>query len=399
MKALIILSISLVLLSPLTCGQIIADHTHTDIDEINEVHVSTACNVFRVYYGHTSHGSQIVTGMEVMESRFGDPWQFSSSGSGGELSLVEQYGDLGHNGDLAWEQTTRAQLNSPDNDRNVIIWSWCGGCSDNSAAGIDTYLNAMNQLEIDFPQVSFIYMTGHLDGSGSDGNLNQRNEQIRNFCRANNKLLFDFADIESFDPDGNEFMSRFADDECNYTGGNWADEWCRDHPVSDMCLDCDCSHSKPLNCNLKARAFWWLLAEMAENHDPGLPTPTPVPPDLGVAIDMPGHLFRSGDVCYCNVTVTNVGTTSLVDHPLFVILVVYDLLFWAPAFNDYDDYLDMYPEFHAGDTVVEVLPSFTWPPVGTAIETGCYFIAALTDPNVTTLIGNADIWEFGWLDY
>ena len=36
----------------------------------------------------------------------------------------------------------------------------------------------------------------------ASGNVNQRNEQIRNYARNNNKILFDFADIESFDPDG-----------------------------------------------------------------------------------------------------------------------------------------------------------------------------------------------------
>ena len=60
----------------------------------------------------------------------------------------------------------------------------------------------MNQLETDYPDVKFVYMTGHLVGSGQQGNLNQRNEQIRAYARANNKILYDFADIESFDPDG-----------------------------------------------------------------------------------------------------------------------------------------------------------------------------------------------------
>ena len=35
-----------------------------------------------------------------------------------------------------------------------------------SEADISTYLNLMNYLEHDFPDVKFVYMTGHLDGSG-----------------------------------------------------------------------------------------------------------------------------------------------------------------------------------------------------------------------------------------
>ena len=45
-------------------------------------------------------------------------------------------------------------------------------------------------------------MTGHLDGGGTAGNLNVRNNQIRNYCIANDKILFDFADIESYKPNG-----------------------------------------------------------------------------------------------------------------------------------------------------------------------------------------------------
>jgi len=121
----------------------------------------------------------------------------------------------------------------------------------------------MNQLETDYPGVTFVYMTGHLDGTGVAGNLHVRNNQIRDYCIANNKVLFDFADIESYDPDGNYYLDRGADDNCNYDGGNWAIEWCAAHPGNSLCDWCDCAHSQPLNCNLKARAFWWMLARLA----------------------------------------------------------------------------------------------------------------------------------------
>jgi hypothetical protein len=152
------------------------------------------------------------------------------------------------------------------------MWSWCGGVSDNTPEGINTYLNAMNTLETDYPDVSFIYMTGHLD-IWSWANLKARNQQIRDYCIANNKILFDFADIESYNPDGSFF--EYATDNCDYYNGpggsyegNWADEWCAANPGSDFCWDCYCAHSKSLNCNLKGRAFWWMMAEMA-GWDPG----------------------------------------------------------------------------------------------------------------------------------
>ncbi len=175
--------------------------------------------------------------------------------------------DLGHNGSLGWKDATIHMLNLENNDRNVVMWSWCGGVSDNSESGINTYLNAMNDLENQYKDVTFIYMTGHLDGTNIDGNLHKRNEQIRDYCKENKKVLFDFADIESYDPDGNYFLDRGANDGCYYNGGNWADEWINANQGSELANSAQscgsCAHSKRLNCILKGRAFWWMMARIA----------------------------------------------------------------------------------------------------------------------------------------
>jgi hypothetical protein len=111
----------------------------------------------------------------------------------------------------------------------------------------------MNQLEADFPLVTFVYMTGHLDGSGEDGALRVNNRQIRTWCAAHGKLLFDFEDIESWDPDGNYYP-----DETDACG--WCTAWCGEN----TCGTCgDCAHSHCFNCERKGRAAWWLLARIA----------------------------------------------------------------------------------------------------------------------------------------
>ena len=246
---------------------IVANHQCIHRNDIPVAWIEAAKTDLRIWYGHTSHGSQITTGMNNLHGHVGDLFAYNYTGASGQLSYQEVSGDLGGNGSLGWEVQTRQQLNNPANDRNVVMWSWCGGVSDNTVLGINIYLNAMNQLELDFPNVQFVYMTGHRD-IWADANLKARNQQIRDYCVANNKILFDFADIESYDPSGTYY--EFANDDCGYYQGagwgylgNWATEFCGENPGSEYCWDCYCAHSEAANCNMKGVAFWWMLAKMA----------------------------------------------------------------------------------------------------------------------------------------
>jgi len=231
-------------------GAIIADHNAAvDFENIPEAVIRQVRSNYYVYYGHTSHGRQIMVGLQMHN----DEDTLYTYGSAGSLPFRD-YGsdDLGHNGDTSWVTTTRYELDN-HSEYNVVMWSWCGGVSDNTEAGINIYLNAMNQLELDYPDVTFIYMTGHLDGTGPTGNLYIRNQQIRDYCTTNGKILFDFADIESYDPDGTYYPNESD-------GCAWCTTWC----LSYDCPSCaDCPHSHCFNCYQKGKVFWWMMSRVS----------------------------------------------------------------------------------------------------------------------------------------
>jgi hypothetical protein len=139
-----------------------------------------------------------------------------------------------------------------------------------SSSEVSTYLNQMNAFEQAHPGMRFIYMTGHADTSGSSGNLNQRNNQIRTYCRNNNKILYDFGDIGDYDPSGNSYLNSgngINDDECLYDGGDWCADWIDSNPSSIYSQVAgevgECAHSSGLNCAQKGGAFWWMMARLA----------------------------------------------------------------------------------------------------------------------------------------
>jgi len=252
----------------------IIDHRYTDISQIPEEWINNAKADLHIAYGHTSHGSQLITGMNGLDAFMGGTglYAWNDGPLAGALDIDDYFvaGDLGNPDRTTWAQRTRDYLDNPANsDVNVIIWSWCGQ-ADTSVENIELYLSLMTGLETDYLNVKFVYMTGHLNGGGLTGNLHLRNEQIRTYCRDNNKILYDFADIETYDPDGTYFGDKIPNDECYYDtdnngtrDGNWAIEWQDLHVEGVDWYNCSPAHTQPLNGNLKAYAAWWLWARIA----------------------------------------------------------------------------------------------------------------------------------------
>ena len=275
------IALGLVWASPAFGQALIIDHNTDDIWQIPDAAIEQAKATLHIAYGHTSHGSQLISGMgtsggqqldQFMTNNGGTPdmYLWNSGGTGGALDLRDTpfvgASDLGNPDRYAWEQATRNYLTDHP-DCNVIIWSWCGQAN-TTIENIDIYLDLMEGLIADYQDVHFVFMTGHLAGTGEFGQLNLANQHIRDHCIANERILYDFADIESYDPDElMHYMPMNANDNCDYDTGsgsaNWALDWQATHIEGVDWWPSGAAHSQHLNGNLKGYAAWWLWAALA----------------------------------------------------------------------------------------------------------------------------------------
>jgi hypothetical protein len=240
------------------------DHTCTDLAQIPDQWLDSA-KTLKVHYAHTSHGSQINTGLDRIESA--DPvysvavTEMSLPAETGALCIFDGQETVSYiTPDLYWQtaegmDSTRAVLSDNPSIR-VSLWAWCTQLDGYSAEEVQAYLDSISVLETEFPGVKFVYMTGNAQMDGDAGyNRHLRNQQIRDYCKANGKTLFDFADLDCwwFNTSSNAWeYSNYA-----YHDTIWV-------PVEhDKFHGDEAGHTTFTSCEQKGRAFWWLMARIA----------------------------------------------------------------------------------------------------------------------------------------
>jgi len=297
-KAVVYLILCILLAGTGGFGQIIIGHNNTTLSDIPRKWVEAAKTTLHIAHGSTSHGTQLSLGMNyVRDYADSSLFKWDLFGRGGALhyeAYCANYFDtsatpwltipsLGFfpgssqiTGDEAsdlwtpdyysssfWPISTKNYLDDPiHSEINTIIWSWCSQVGGLSANNIQQYyLNRMNSLENEYPDVHFVYQTGHLwdlKTYSTKARTDSNNQLIRDYCINNGKTLFDIADIESYDPDGNFYPNET--DACL-----WCPDWCAVHP-SDCWRTCggdSCAHSHCFNCQRKGIALWHLWARLA----------------------------------------------------------------------------------------------------------------------------------------
>jgi hypothetical protein len=257
------------------CGSaLIVDHRAAAAFDSIPAEWLAAAKALTMQFAHTSHGSQIITGLEQLRRRDAK-YAFAVRAAGteglpaaGSTPALRIYDgnppDTYITPEMYWATDSGLAATrsvAATGHYGFSMWSWCGQQSSNSTSTVQQYLTRMAGLESDYSPMRFILMTGHTDGSntpGTAGTLKFNNQLVRSYASSSGMVLYDFEDIESYDPAGTYYPT--TTDACS-----WCSTWCSAHPAdcADLGQMGDCAHSHPFNCIQKAKAFWWMMARLA----------------------------------------------------------------------------------------------------------------------------------------
>jgi len=243
---------------------LVVDHTCTYLNQIPMLWIDSAQSVIKWHYATTSDGEQIRYGLDSLELALPvynvelgkkylpyvlDALNIFFGNEGTTYIEPQQY----------WSTTTGMNLTRAvllHNPRiNVSSFSWCTQLSSATEAYVDAYLDSMTVLENEFPNVTFVYQTSNARSEGAAKNRSLRNKQIRDYCIANNKVLFDFEELDCswFNPATQEWEYYMI-----LLNGVYYPARHPQYSLSEVV-----AHTTWTNCKQKAKATWWMMACLA----------------------------------------------------------------------------------------------------------------------------------------
>ncbi len=248
--------------SILARGQgLIADHTAVDIFDSIPDSALPAAVAARLIVLHASVGGTVRDGLDCLE---GDDfahrddcddypaykydrrnWNFVAHAEGGWEGKVDELADLAaaQTGDYDVFSQKHCYIDALDVQAH---------CQEQNREASWIYLrDKMEQLESTYTDKLFIWWTVPLPQQIGQQCIAYFNERIREHAVANNKILFDIADIESHDPDG---ILTVDPDGMEVAYRPYCGE---QQPDSQSC-------HPDWECKVRlARAFWWLMTRLA----------------------------------------------------------------------------------------------------------------------------------------
>lgn len=250
-------------LQPAQPGAIIADHTA--IGRFASIPSSslTAAAAIKTLFMHQSTGNNIeFLGLECLAGLRGDESNYPQECITYAQNVYVPYDNRKWNWKL-WDEPMADAIaktdqwfsvaNAQQSNYQVLGMKFC--YVDGWNQDFEYYRQQMESLERTYPQKKFIWTTSalwaksELDSGAapiaSCENIQDFNQQLRTYARANNKILYDLAAIESHDLNGNLCQSNGCEALCNgyYSDGGG-------HPSNEGSIRL-------------AKGFWWLMARIS----------------------------------------------------------------------------------------------------------------------------------------
>lgn len=248
---------------------IIVDHTSTDVSAIPNNIIDSIKQNIKFHWCGQSHSHQITAGLDSLESDFPN-----LNATIGLVELPEPNGSLCVMEGLNWGEyapqcsgywvyiaphlywsgpkaygNVKQTLFNCQSTINISAFEWCGELENNTSEYVQSYLDSISVYEQMYPEVTFIYTTGHAQSSGINGyTRHQNNKIIRQYCIDNNKVLYDFGDLDCW---SNGEFSYYL-----YEGDTI--------PIQHSDYDGEIiHHTTEESCKIKAKAIWYLMARLS----------------------------------------------------------------------------------------------------------------------------------------
>jgi hypothetical protein len=206
-----------------------ADHTTVDASAIPATGVAAA-RALRMSFSHASVGGNIWSGLTTLaaDSTYAFPnWTDNNRGNPGWAAKIAQF--------ETWVADHATQY---DVFQNKF-------CYIDPTVDFASYRDSMNKLATTYPGKTFVWWTIPIVTDDADNAQRQAfNRLVRDYCKANDKPLFDIADIESHKADGTAVTVAGSE-------------------ALDSAQSSDGGHLNDLGSARAANAQWVLMAKIA----------------------------------------------------------------------------------------------------------------------------------------
>jgi hypothetical protein len=253
--------------TPLAENAIIADHTVLGRFSAIPTSALSAAAAKKTLFMHQSTGNNIdYLGLQCLAGLQDDPSVFPTECSTYATNPYHPYDNRSWNWKF-WDNPVSdaiaktdqfvSVVNAQQSNYQVLGMKFC--YVDGWNQDFDYYRQKMEGLEKAYPDKTFIWATSVIGAQSAYAadpasmqsclNIQDFNQKLRAYARDNHKILYDLADIESHDPDGNLCQYNGCEVLCDvyydgYGGGGGG------HPDVDGSLR-------------MAKGFWWLMARIS----------------------------------------------------------------------------------------------------------------------------------------